>query len=136
MSGGGTRTSSGSSTVIRSTSEAATVSEGGRLGSRLVPGDVVAITGGLGTGKTLFVRGLCGALGTERPVSSPTFTLVHEYPARGCTVYHFDFYRIRGAEELTEIGFSEYLGNPGGICVIEWADRVADHLPPDRYDVF
>jgi tRNA threonylcarbamoyladenosine biosynthesis protein TsaE len=125
------------SAAVRTTSAsvAETESEGARLGSILVPGDVVALTGGLGAGKTVFVRGVCAALGVDAPVSSPTFTLVHEYPGRGCSVYHFDFYRIRSTAELSEIGFGEYLGDPRGICLVEWADRVAEFLPGERYDV-
>jgi len=119
----------------RSESVADTLAEAGRLGARLVPGDVVAIYGGLGAGKTVFVGGVCASLGVGSHVSSPTFTLVHEYPARGCTVYHFDFYRIAGAGDLSGIGFEEYLADPRGICLIEWADRVEEHLPADRYDV-
>ncbi len=120
---------------IRSDSEEETMARAGRFGSRLVPGDVVAIYGGLGAGKTVFVRGICGALGAESRISSPTFTLVHEYPARECTIYHFDFYRIGDASELAGIGFSEYLADPLAVCLIEWADRVEEHLPTDRYDV-
>lgn len=121
--------------AIRSTTVEATTYEGGRLGAVLVPGDVVAIYGGLGAGKTIFVGGVCAALGVTQQVSSPTFTLVHEYPARACTVYHFDFYRIEHIDELSEIGFGDYLADPLGICLIEWADRVEDVLPAGRYDV-
>jgi len=135
MTTSGAGGASGTSELIRSTSTAETESEGGRLGSLLVPGDVVAIYGGLGAGKTVFVRGLCAALGVEFPVSSPTFTLVHEYPSRSCSVYHFDFYRIRNTSELSEIGFSEYLGDPRAVCLIEWVDRVEEFLPPNHYTV-
>ncbi len=135
MTGGAEGTASASSDPVRSTSTAETEAEGGRLGSRLVPGDVVAITGELGAGKTVFVRGICTALGATLPVSSPTFTFVHEYPARECTVYHFDFYRLKNPAELAEIGFAEYLADPRAVCLIEWADRVAEFLPPDHYTV-
>lgn len=121
--------------VVRSMSEEETVAAGERLGALLVPGDVVAIYGGLGAGKTRFVRGVCRALGTGRPVSSPTFTFVHEYRAPGAAVFHFDFYRIASGAELVQIGFAEYLGRDDGICLIEWADRVASFLPRGRYDV-
>lgn len=135
MTGGAHGTASAPSGTVRSLSAAETESEGSRLGSGLVPGDVVAIIGELGAGKTVFVRGVCAALGARLPVSSPTFTFVHEYPARACTVYHFDFYRIRNPVELIEIGFAEYLADPRAVCLIEWADRIGDFLPPKRYTV-
>lgn len=121
--------------VVRSASEAETVAAGERLGRALVPGDVVAISGPLGAGKTRFVRGVCRALGTDRDVSSPTFTIVHEYAAPGLAVFHFDFYRIASPAELTQIGFAEYLDRGDAVCLIEWADRVEEFLPSSRYDV-
>jgi tRNA threonylcarbamoyladenosine biosynthesis protein TsaE len=121
--------------VVRSESEEETVAAGERLGRALVPGDVVAISGPLGAGKTRFVRGICRALCTGRDVSSPTFTLVHEYAAPGLAVFHFDFYRIASPSELTQIGFAEYLEREDAVCLIEWADRVEEFLPAERYDV-
>jgi tRNA threonylcarbamoyladenosine biosynthesis protein TsaE len=121
--------------VVRSASEEETVAAGERLGRALAAGDVVAISGPLGAGKTRFVRGICRALGTGRNVSSPTFTLIHEYAAPGLAVFHFDFYRIASPAELTQIGFQEYLDREDAICLIEWADRVAEFLPAARYDV-
>ena len=121
--------------LVRSTSEDETVAAGERLGRSLSGGDVVAISGPLGAGKTRFVRGICRALGTGRDVSSPTFTLVHEYAAPGLAVFHFDFYRIASPAELTQIGFFEYLDRDDGVCIIEWADRVEEFLPAGRYDV-
>jgi tRNA threonylcarbamoyladenosine biosynthesis protein TsaE len=121
--------------VVRSASEGETVAAGERLGRALVAGDVVAISGPLGAGKTRFARGVCRALGTDRDVSSPTFTIVHEYAAPGLGVFHFDFYRIASPSELTQIGFAEYLERPDAVCIIEWADRVAEFLPEARYDV-
>ncbi len=128
-------TPAGPPAILRSTSEAETIGAGERLGARLKAGDVVALFGGLGSGKTRFVRGVCRALGVDRNVSSPTFTLLHEYRARGLAVYHFDFYRIVSAAELTEIGFAEYLDRGDGVCLIEWAERVETFLPPERYEV-
>jgi len=121
--------------TVHSTSEEETVAAGERLGRLLKAGDVVALFGDLGAGKTRFVRGICRALGTDRNVSSPTFTILHEYHAPGLAVNHFDFYRIASASELAGIGFAEYLDSDDGICVIEWADRIEPFLPPDRYDV-
>ncbi len=131
----GARTPAGPPAVIRSMSEAETVGAGERLGALLAAGDVVALFGDLGAGKTRFVRGVCRALGVDRNVSSPTFTLLHEYRAAGLPVYHFDFYRIASAAELTEIGFAEYLDRADGVCLIEWAERVGAFLPRERYEV-
>ncbi len=130
-----TLTPADSPLVMRSMSEEETVAAGERLGRLLKAGDVVALFGDLGAGKTRFVRGICRALGTDRNVSSPTFTLLHEYHAPGLAVYHFDFYRIASASELTDIGFAEYLDRGDGVCLIEWADRVEPFLPRDRYEV-
>lgn len=132
---GETLTPAGPPIIVRSMSEAETVTAGERLGARLKAGDVVALFGDLGAGKTRFVRGICRALGVGRNVSSPTFTLLHEYHATGLAVYHFDFYRIASAAELTEIGFTEYLDRGDGVCLIEWAGRVEAFLPRGRYDV-
>ena len=88
----------------------------------------VALTGGLGAGKTHFTKGLVRGLGGTEEVTSPTFTLVHEYSAGRLPVFHFDFYRIETERELTGIGWDEYL-DAGGVCVVEWADRFPDLLP-------
>jgi tRNA threonylcarbamoyladenosine biosynthesis protein TsaE len=94
----------------------------------LRPNDVVGLVGDLGTGKTHFVKGLLRGLGTAANATSPTFTLVHEYPDGRLPVYHFDFYRLKNRAEIDEIGFDDYL-NDGGVTVIEWADRFAEALP-------
>ncbi|MBU1694640.1 MAG: tRNA (adenosine(37)-N6)-threonylcarbamoyltransferase complex ATPase subunit type 1 TsaE [Verrucomicrobia bacterium] len=98
------------------------------LARKLKPGDVLALHGELGSGKTTLVQGLARALGIDRPVSSPTFTLINEY--RGsCPLFHIDLYRIRDSGEALELGLDEYLyGN--GITAIEWAERIAELLPP------
>jgi tRNA threonylcarbamoyladenosine biosynthesis protein TsaE len=121
--------------IVRSMSEEETVVAGEQFGRTLKAGDVVGIFGPIGAGKTRFVRGVCRALGTDRNVSSPTFTLVHEYHAPGLAVYHFDFYRISSPAELAGIGFAEYLDRGDGVCLIEWADRVEAFLPGERYEV-
>lgn len=100
----------------------------------LRPGDVVALHGELGSGKTQFVKGVCLGLEIRDCVTSPSFTIVNEYPKGKYPVYHFDFYRLRSLAELNEIGFDEYLFG-GGVCLLEWADAVGDRLPSNRYDV-
>ncbi|MBE7044139.1 MAG: tRNA (adenosine(37)-N6)-threonylcarbamoyltransferase complex ATPase subunit type 1 TsaE [Ruminococcaceae bacterium] len=99
----------------------------------LQPGDVVTLNGDLGVGKTAFVQGLAKALGITDYISSPTFTIVNCYEAE-TPLYHFDVYRIADPEEMYEIGYEEYI-NGDGICIIEWAELIADILPEERYDV-
>ena len=97
-------------------------------------GDLVALYGDLGSGKTRFVQGICRGLGVQEHVASPTFTIVNEYPAAGLMIYHFDFYRIESLKEIRDIGFEEYAGGRA-ICLIEWAEKAQELLPDGRYDV-
>jgi tRNA threonylcarbamoyladenosine biosynthesis protein TsaE len=120
--------------TIETHSESETVALGVEFAQVLTRGDIVALIGELGTGKTRFVQGVCEGMGIREHVASPTFTIVDEYTSGQIPVYHFDFYRLRTAAELREIGFDEYLAGDG-VCLIEWADRVQDHLPARRYDV-
>jgi len=113
----------------------ATMAAGRALGERLEPGDVLALVGGLGAGKTVFVKGLARGLGVSpaTEVTSPTFVLVTEYAGR-LTLYHIDAYRLEHAGAFEALGADELLFGDG-VCVIEWADRVAERLPADRLDV-
>ena len=99
-------------------SEQETVSAGKAFATRLAPGSVVALFGDLGAGKTRFIKGICEGLGIQKHVSSPTFTIVHEYPVAGGTIYHFDFYRVRSVQEVVDLGFEDYL-RTDSICLIE-----------------
>ncbi len=103
------------------------------LAPRLKSGDVRAFRGGLGAGKTTFVRGLACGLGSNAEVSSPTFALVHEY-ASVPTLYHFDLYRIHTFDDLYSTGFFDYL-DAGGILAVEWSENVPDALPPETIAV-
>src|ERR1700759_2772041 len=94
----------------------------------LVPNDVVALSGDLGAGKTHFVKGLLAGLGGREDVTSPTFTLIHEYRSGRLPVFHFDFYRINQLDEIREIGFDDYL-EENGIAVVEWGDRFPQVFP-------
>lgn len=121
-------------TLVTASSDA-TEQVGVTLGAQLQPGDVVALIGDLGAGKTYLTRGIARGLGIEEPVTSPTFILVAEYTtAAGFTLYHADCYRldeIRGAAEALAIGLDEML-NSDGVAVVEWADRIAALLPADH----
>ena len=91
-------------------------------------GDVIALIGDLGTGKTTLTKYIAEGLGIEGTISSPTFTIVKEYKTGRLPLYHFDVYRLGDGEELLDIGAEEFLYGDG-VCVIEWADIVADVLP-------
>ncbi|HID20834.1 MAG TPA: tRNA (adenosine(37)-N6)-threonylcarbamoyltransferase complex ATPase subunit type 1 TsaE, partial [Planctomycetaceae bacterium] len=100
------------------------------LADALEPGAVVAIRGGLAAGKTVLVRAIADALGVDSDeVASPTFVLVREYAGR-VPVYHADAYRLKGPDEFIDLGGDEYLFGDG-VCLVEWADRVAAVLPDD-----
>jgi tRNA threonylcarbamoyladenosine biosynthesis protein TsaE len=96
----------------------------------LAPGDVVALEGTLGTGKTQFVLGACDGFEASGPVSSPTFALINVYSANFGSIVHADLYRIETLAEVAELGLEEYFSSRF-ICFIEWADRVPGVLPPD-----
>ncbi len=103
------------------------------LAGSLGPGSVVALYGDLGAGKTAFVRGMARGLGIRESVSSPTFTIVNEYPGK-VPLFHFDLYRLRDAEELYDIGWEDYLDR-GGICALEWSERAEGLFGPETVKV-
>ncbi len=116
--------------VWESRSEAETAALARRLAEQLRPGDVLRLNGPLGAGKTRLVQGLAAALGAGTSgVVSPTFTLIHEYDGP-IPLVHIDAYRLRDSDEFRELGGEELLASPSVLC-IEWADRIADVLPPD-----
>jgi tRNA threonylcarbamoyladenosine biosynthesis protein TsaE len=112
---------------------AATVHAGARLAALVRGGDAIALVGDLGAGKTTLVTGLVAALGGGA-AASPTFSLVNEYPGGRLVVWHVDLYRIEHAAELPELGLDDVIGDPRGICVVEWADRFAV-LPADHLQI-
>ena len=114
-------------TVITN-SEAETIVEGEKLGRALKPGDVVALRGGLGAGKTAFTRGLAVGLGIGMCVSSPTFTVVNEYAGK-IPLFHFDMYRLDSEKELFDIGWDDYLER-GGVCAVEWSEKAPGAFLP------
>ena len=121
--------------VYRSTSPQETEQIGRELARQLRPGQVVALRGGLGMGKTALVRGLAAGLGYAGSVQSPTFTIVNEYEGGRLPLFHFDLYRLSCADELFEIGWEDYLER-GGICAVEWSENAGDALGDALYVTF
>ena len=113
--------------LSHSTQETEAIGE--ELAQKLRGGDVLAFTGSLGMGKTAFTRGLARGLGCRGRVTSPTFTIVNEYEGR-TPLFHFDMYRLGSSDELFDIGWEDYLTR-GGVCAVEWSERVNDAMPAD-----
>ena len=103
------------------------------IGGKLRKGDVLALSGELGSGKTCFTGGLARGLGVDEKyqITSPTFTLINEYPAR-FKLYHFDVYRLNGYSEFEDLGYEEYFCSDG-IVVIEWAEKIVQILPANTF---
>lgn len=122
--------------TVDSRSVEETVALGERLGKLAGPGDFIALTGELGSGKTQFARGLAAGLGVDPavPVTSPTYTIMNLYAGR-LPLYHFDLYRLAGDQEVAELGFEEYFYG-AGVCIVEWAERLRDLLPEEHLAIF
>ncbi len=119
---------------IVSHSEEETLALAAKLVRLFKPGDVLVLTGVLGAGKTVFVRGLAAAMGIDEGlVNSPSFTLVNEYQGE-TMLYHFDLYRLADSSELYEIGWDEYLGRDG-LVVVEWGEKADEYLPNRYYQI-
>lgn len=101
---------------------------GKKMGEAAKPGDVICLSGDLGVGKTVFTQGFAAGLDITGPVNSPTFTIVQEYDEGRIPFYHFDVYRIADVEEMDEIGYEDYFYGEG-VCMIEWAELIAEILP-------
>lgn len=96
------------------------------------PNRIVCLYGGMGAGKTTFIKSLCKVLGVTDNVVSPTFALINEYTTpQGEPIYHFDFYRINKLEEVFDFGYEEYFFSSQGICLIEWPELIEDILPTE-----
>ncbi len=115
-------------TALLATPEA-TLEWGRELAQSLESGAVIALCGHLGAGKTQATKGIVAGLESEASVTSPTFTLVHEYVDGRLPIYHFDFYRMERPEEVLSVGWDDFLDEPG-VVIVEWADLFADLLPP------
>ena len=101
---------------------------GKELAQKLKPGDVVALIGDLGTGKTTLTKSIAEGLGITEMITSPTFTIVQEYTEGRIPLYHFDVYRINDLEDMYELGYEEYFFGEG-VCVVEWADQIMEIIP-------
>ena len=107
---------------------------GRRIGQTLSGNEIIALFGGLGMGKTAFVRGLAEGLGIDpAEISSPTFAIVHEHEGKEKTLYHFDMYRVESWDDLYSTGFFDYLGK--GVVVTEWSENIEGALPEERIDI-
>ena len=115
---------------FKTTSPEQTERFGYELAKSLVAGDVIALTGDLGAGKTCLTRGISSGLGSTSHVSSPTFTIVNEYEGGRLMLFHFDTYRLSGPDDFLMSGLDEYFFR-GGVCVIEWSDIIDELLPED-----
>ena len=116
---------------VRSNSEAATEAFAFDFARRLPPGSAVALHGNLGSGKTVFARGFARGLGVDDQVSSPTYTIIQEYPLPGGGyLYHMDLYRINDSAAALGFGVDEFLYDATGYSLIEWPERIASILPP------
>jgi tRNA threonylcarbamoyladenosine biosynthesis protein TsaE len=114
--------------TFTSNSAGETESFGRQLAGTVKAGDVIALTGELGSGKTQFVKGLAAGLGASASATSPTFTLIHEYFGGRLPIYHFDFFRIEDRQSAERLGLDDYFFGDG-VSVIEWADRFPELIP-------
>ncbi|MCM1268562.1 MAG: tRNA (adenosine(37)-N6)-threonylcarbamoyltransferase complex ATPase subunit type 1 TsaE [Bacteroidales bacterium] len=116
--------------VLESYSAAETFAYAKTLGEKAAPGEVYTLSGDLGVGKTVFAQGFAAGLGISDPVNSPTFTILQSYEGGRLTLHHFDVYRIGDVSEMEEIGCEDcFYGN--GVCLVEWAEQIAEILPED-----
>lgn len=104
------------------------------LGETAARGQVICLNGDLGVGKTVFTQGFAAGLGIGEPVNSPTFTILQVYDGGRIPFYHFDVYRIGAVEEMDEIGCEDYFYG-GGVCLVEWAERIEQLLPKGRTEL-
>ena len=116
-----------------SKNEQDTISFAKDFASKLNKGDIIVLSGELGSGKTKFVQGVLEYFGLADEISSPTFTIVNEYIKNDTNIYHFDVYRLQDVDEFYAIGGEEYLSN--GICIIEWGEIIEEVLPQDYIKV-
>jgi tRNA threonylcarbamoyladenosine biosynthesis protein TsaE len=120
---------------ITSTSYSQTLKIGRALARKIKPGDIICLSGDLGSGKTALTKGIASALGADiNDVISPTFTLLNQYMDASPVVYHFDLYRLLTIKEISDLGYEEYFYGRG-VCIIEWADKLKCLLPKEYLEV-
>lgn len=112
---------------VVSNSEKETIDFGKKVAKNLKKGNIVILSGDLGSGKTKFTEGILTYFGLQNEISSPTFTIVNEYNAKDVNIYHFDVYRLSDVDEFEAIGGEEYFEK--GICIIEWGELIEEILP-------
>nr|WP_263323810.1 tRNA (adenosine(37)-N6)-threonylcarbamoyltransferase complex ATPase subunit type 1 TsaE [Neobacillus sp. Marseille-Q6967] len=117
---------------LKTTDPSETYQFAARLAERLMPGDIIALEGDLGAGKTTFTKGLAKGLEIRKTVNSPTFTIIKEYKGR-LPLYHMDVYRV--ADSLEDLGFDEYFEGDG-VTVVEWAHLIEDQLPAELLTIY
>lgn len=122
------------SKIIETYSAGETFHLGRQIGEEAEPGQVYALLGDLGVGKTVLIQGVAKGFGIDEPVNSPTFTIVQVYESGRLPFYHFDVYRIGDIEEMDEIGYEDYFyGN--GVCFVEWANLVEEIMPKETIKI-
>ena len=120
--------------VVETRNPEETFALGEKIGRTALPGQIYTLTGDLGVGKTVLTQGVAAGLGIREAVSSPTFTIVQVYEEGRLPFYHFDVYRIGDIEEMEEIGYDDYFFGDG-VCLIEWAELIADILPEEHISI-
>lgn len=125
---------SGGTAVIETAQSEQTFELGRLLGQASSAGQVYALAGDLGVGKTVFAQGFAAGLGIQEPVNSPTFTILQVYEEGRLPFYHFDVYRIGSVEEMDEIGYEDCIYGEG-VCLIEWADLIGEILPEEYFEI-
>ena len=123
-----------SDTKLVSSSVEETKKLGKQFSAKLSAGMVVAISGPLGSGKTVLIQGTCEGFGVKQHVTSPSFIIINEYPAEKFPVYHFDLYRLKNIQELINLGYEEYFYGKG-VCLVEWAEKAQELLPDERIEI-
>lgn len=119
---------------MKISSESAMLDFGRNFAKTLTPPTVIELVGDVGAGKTTFTRGLAAGLGVKEPVTSPSFTISKTYPAKNCTLIHYDFYRLSDPGLMSE-DLAESIADPNAIIVVEWADSVKNLLPPSHITI-